>query len=379
MSIYEKMLILELEHIKNYYDISNNGFLPAEPITCLKDGPFVEWEKVMTILPELNKNKLVRSTILKLPQFSWQDLKEPWQIKRAYVVLSLLTNSYVHSETLPDKIPSILAIPLWNVSELLGINPILTHAAVDLYNWDLKDKNKNFELDNLKSNNLLTGSPDEEWFYLVMVAIEQIGGRIINSLINILVDQLNNKIDKNNLVKNLGFIVQDLNSINKILVRMNEKCNPDIFYNQLRPYLGGWETKGMIYEGVSEEPQKYVGGSAAQSSLFQAIDCAFSIDHKDEYFNKIKDYMPDKHRKFINFIKSNLHIDLIVKNLNDIRCNFLFNTSVKLLERFRMLHYGLVYKYIIKMDKTSLDEIKGTGGTNLTTFLKQSIKETTTN
>lgn len=363
--------------IKEHFDITDNGFLPSESVKFLT-GQFVDWENVMKKLPEINKSKNIREILSTLPEFRWQDLNESWQYKRAYVILTLMTNSYVHFEDKhPEKIPAKLAVPLWNVSKYLGINPILTHAAVDLFNWDLKDKNGKFELDNLKSVSLLTGTRDEEWFYLIMVAIEKVGGDILNTFIKILVDQENNLLNSAKMEKYLEKTVENMNAINNILMRMKENCNPDIFYNVLRPYLSGWDVNGIIYEGVSDEPMKYVGGSAAQSSLFQVIDCAFNINHKDEYFERIKEYMPNKHKNFINFVKSNIKIYEIIKTFDDTKINCLFNECIKSLEKFRTLHYGIVHRYIIKMIPTGADGAKGTGGTELSSFLKQSIKETT--
>lgn len=63
-----------------------------------------------------------------------------------------------------------------------------------------------------------------------------------------------------------------------------ERCDPYVFYKKLRQILSGWNNNpvvpdGIIYEGVSDEPKKYNGGSAAQSSTIQAIDIALGIRH----------------------------------------------------------------------------------------------------
>jgi hypothetical protein len=63
-----------------------------------------------------------------------------------------------------------------------------------------------------------------------------------------------------------------------------ERCDPYVFYKKLRQILSGWSNNpavpdGIVYEGVSDEPKKYNGGSAAQSSTIQAIDIALGIKH----------------------------------------------------------------------------------------------------
>lgn len=39
--------------------------------------------------------------------------------------------------------------------------------------------------------------------------------------------------------------------------------------------------KGLVYEGVQEEPMEYSGGSAAQSSLLHCFDELLGIKHEE--------------------------------------------------------------------------------------------------
>lgn len=376
----------QIQLILSKYDISENGFLPKKPVPKLT-GVFEQWEQIVTQLPELNKNKTTREAIDALDDLglNWlYILNDPWQVKRAYVVLSLLTNSYVFSDNIrvAQVIPKKLAVPLWSTASKLGISPILTHAAVDLFNWELIDSNKPFELDNLKSTSLMTGAVDEEWFYLVMVAIEQHGGPIIRQMLEL--SMLGDLVDIKLVSQRLSIIESKLQILCKIIKRMNEKCDPEFFYNKLRPFIGGWKNNdalpnGMVYGGVSKEAKYYYGGSAAQSTLIQVIDHAFGINHESPYFIEIREYMPKSHREFIQYVKDNLNIKQFVEEYNDSQLNNILENCIKNLVQFRKLHYDLVTNYIIKQknkqDKDS--ETKGTGGTLLKKFLKSAIKETT--
>ncbi len=374
------------------YDLTEYGFLTMTAIPKLSES-FDEWEQVVAHLPELNKNHLTRAAINRLETFEWSQLKDPWQWKRAYVVLTLLTNSYVFSESPPaTKIPSKLAVPLVEVSIHLGINPILTHAAVDLYNWDIIDPAKPFGLDNLKSVSLMTGTRSEEWFYLIMVAIEKVGGNIISNILDIMDDIQRNH--HGGIVVALQEINSSLGKCCDIIKRMKENCKPEIFWNNLRPFLAGWKNNdnlpnGMIYEDVTPRPLEFFGGSAAQSSLFQVIDAVFGIKHDSEYFNEILDYMQKKHRECIKFVEKNVKLGEYIKDANLDALNKCYNDCIKTVEKFRKLHYGLVYTYIIKMVKKEKGETlteeneentesseKGTGGTDLRSFLNQSIEDT---
>jgi indoleamine 2,3-dioxygenase len=291
-----------------------------------------------------------------------------------------------------QSIPNKLAKPLCYVSDYLGINPILTHAAVDLYNWYLFDPNEPFDLDNLRSKNLITGTEDEERFYLVMVAIEKIGGQVIKELLHMQCindDTTINKLDKIIMIESqLVIINESILKMISVIKRIREKCKPDVFYNVLRPFLSGWENNekipdGMLYEGVYEERKFYCGGSAAQSSLFQILDAAFGITHSDKYFEKIRNYMPKTHRTFIDFVKQNIDVKKIISD-NDSHENntTLFQRCVTNLMTFRSCHMRIVREYILnqipskKTDEIATDSVKGTGGTALVTFLNDSIKDT---
>jgi len=91
-------------------------------------------------------------------------------------VLSFLANAYVWaSKEEPEassKLPQAIALPFLQVSSSLGLNPVVCHASVVLWNWTRIDPRGPLELDNVQTVHLYTGSMDESWFYLVTVAVE---------------------------------------------------------------------------------------------------------------------------------------------------------------------------------------------------------------
>jgi indoleamine 2,3-dioxygenase len=437
---------MSYQSIFDRFDLTDYGFLPSSPIPrfCNEEirsdhpthvcGANCQWEKVMNDLHLHNSDEDTRQVIMDLPDFDLKAITEDALLKRSYVILTLFANSYVWcGKPFAQTLPSKLAVPLHEVSKQLGIAPILTHASVDLYNWELEDPDLPFSLDNLKSQDLLTGTPDEQWFYLIMVAIEQVGGNVIKRMLDIQqmmegpketrflpgmfssvwTSAIGNSVkwvfDYSKMEQALNDIDIDLKKMCAIIKRMKEKCQPDVFWNVLRPYLAGWENNehlphGLIYEGVSDTPFEYCGGSAAQSSLFASIDAAFGVEHADDYFEKIKMYMPAKHRDFILYVKDSIQIKEYVESEGDNTLKEAFDKVISTIKEFRQLHHGLVIRYILRMvrketnaatdgtestDKSEADDDsnsstrgddnssdKGTGGTDLRTFLKTSIKET---
>ena len=58
--------------------------------------------------------------------------------QRAFVVLSFLAHFYVWSQfpsLVRDRIPDSVAKPWIAISDYLGLNPVLCHAGVVLWNW----------------------------------------------------------------------------------------------------------------------------------------------------------------------------------------------------------------------------------------------------
>lgn len=382
--------------IYKQFDITSYGFISEKPIPRLTNE-FQPWEDFMDQLPELNRLQQTRTQVMTLPDFPWQTLSSPDECKRAYTILTLLTNSYVHSQDPPiNRLPAKIAVPVAKVSEYLGIKPLMTHATVDLYNWRIKDETQPFSLDNLESISLITGTPDESWFYLIMVAIEKEGGRVID-----LIFDSWDGIQYNSpslVLKSLKQMNLHLKDICAIVKRMKENCKPEVFWNQLRPYLSGWTDKdrfpdGLLYEGAYFKPMVLNGGSAAQSSLFATIDAALQIHHADAYFNMIMDYMPGKHREFILFVRENVHILDYVNAIKSDDLMGAYDDVIKTITKFRDLHYGLVFRYIIKMvyddivreggEVPGLKELEstldGSGGTKLRNFLKGALRDTSNN
>lgn len=376
----------DIDNIKKTFQISKeHGFLPEqEP---LKELPikYKSLDYIANNLPTLIKNGELKQYVDNLELNDIDELSQE-QVQRLYTILSLIIHAYIWNPlSTATFIPKQLAIPWHSSAAKLGIAPVLTHAAVDLYNWKLVGSS--FILDNLESINTMTGTVDEQWFYLIMTDIERQGGAIINALLDIINNIEDNDVDK--VIFNMNIIKNTINNMSKTVNRMKEKCNPDTFFDVLRPYLGGWSSKddkvpfydGIIYEGVSTEKIKYVGGSAAQSSLIPCIDSVLNINHEDTFFQSMRQYMPKPHADFIEFLKNNLNLIEFINNSNNNELVMLHNDCVRYLVKFRRAHYGLADKYIIQMvaKRSKNSVIRGSGDTELEKFLQKAIDETIVN
>jgi len=382
-----------LESVMNVYDISTNGFIPETNEANLPEN-YAEWEDVCRQLPELIHNKTLDSVIESLPLISVEELVTPAQKKRAYLIFCMIGNGYLWKngkEDVPKCLPENIAYPWFRVAKALGLKPILTHAAVDLYNCVWDPNMKNADPDQMDCLYTITGTRDEKWFFLIMSAIELEGSKGIHISLRL----LKAFHDKNNeaIIKELADLSENIHHVELLLRRTLEKddtgeykCHPDVFWNQLRIYLGGTADPtvfpdGLEFESIEGGFERNNGGSAAQSSLIQLYDAVLGVAHVSIHTRKflllMRYYMPEKHRFFLEDMENVSEIRDYVMMTNDTDMTEAFNKCIENLTQFRKYHYYIVQRYIIdKLPAEAAKHAKGSGGTTLNGFLVISEKET---
>ncbi|XP_073854800.1 indoleamine 2,3-dioxygenase 2 isoform X14 [Macaca fascicularis] len=149
---------------------------------------------------------------------------------------------------------------------------------------------------------------------------------------------------------------------------------------------------GLMYEGVSKEPLKYSGGSAAQSTVLHAFDEFLGIRHSKEsadFLYRMRDYMPPSHKAFIEDIHSAPSLRDYVLSSGQDHLLTAYNQCVQALVDLRSYHITMVTRYLItaaakaKRGKPNhlpgppqALEDRGTGGTAVMSFLK-SVRDKT--
>jgi indoleamine 2,3-dioxygenase len=354
------------------------GFLPAEDPLEHLPSEFEAWESIAAQIPALLMAEKLRFTLDNLVPLNISHLENKRQLRRAMLLLSIFGSTYVWGGANPaTTIPRGIAIPWWGVAEKLGRPPMLSHASAVLENWRRLDKSQPVNLKNIASLQLFLGGLDERWFYQATVAIEAKGTPAIVALVEAQKAVVYNQIEA--LAKQLKKIVSVMADIQAALLQIPEKCDPYIFYHRVRPFLGGWPEPGVVYEGVSDTPQKFTGGSAAQSSLIQSLDAGLGIKHQEEksksFLLAMRSYMPPAHRKFIEFLEASPSVREYVFNHQDTHPDLcdLYNECVSGLNNFRKTHMELASIYILRQ---APQDIRGTGGTNFVGFLKEVKKDT---
>nr|BBA46269.1 indoleamine 2,3-dioxyganese - IV [Blepharisma stoltei] len=348
-----------------------SSFIPSAPPSI---APISQ-----TLLPHIDLVNSIKSSpadiihqIKRLPQFDSSTIyHDNHQVELATLLHAMIVSAYYwHSDPPLPRIPSNIAIPFCDLNKHLSRAPVLTIISTQFYNWKLKDESKPFHPNNIEALFTFSGTEDEVQFYHCATYIEYLG----NSIINAIPSLYNGALAKNEIeVKNsLKIFAKTLKEAKKALGLVYQKVDPNVFYFGFRKYLKSFDG-GVIYEGVSDTPQKLMGPTAAQSPLMRLVDTIFDLNSNNEFLLRIPMYMQKEHRDLVAFAErnrpNNLREAAISLNASDE-----WNSAIGELCNFRSAHSKLAYNYIIKPSQGG--ESKGTGGSSLEAFLSALIENT---
>ena len=372
-------------------------FLPEkDPLTNYKSSSR-SLDRIFDIanrLPKLLLTGRIQQTIdnLKVNDLSLNSLikkNDIREIKLAMVHLSFISHAYIWGSKTPSKIlPEVVAKPWVNLSSILGRPPILSYASYCLDNWFKIDNDQPISLDNVALINNFLGGVDEDWFVTIHVCIEDASGDAIDAAYKL--SKLNETNNVNDFSIELRRIIKSLKAVNKIFSRMPEKCDPYVYYHRVRPYIFGTKDnpdlkQGLIYENqFNNEPQFFRGETGAQSSIIPLLDGALGVEHTNDnlrhYLNEMRDYMPPKHRKMIEYVEKTSQAKKFIDKSKKLTKEY--NGCLEEIRKFRAMHLEYAATYIHKQAQvnntfgTGGSTIRGTGGTPFMKYLKKHRDET---
>lgn len=377
------------------FEVTSNGFLPEGlPLQRLPDPYYAPWECLMHNLAAHIQDNTFRTHIDNLPILSLDHLKNKQEERRAYLILTFFVHGYVWGGAAPAEVlPPSVTVPLLELSDRLGLPPVATFASFNL--WNFTSSNQTLDLTDVESIRALhtfTGTEDESWFYTVSVAIEAQGAYIIPILLQglhalqslvcspqttttrSLIDDNDPESDNESYsepypntrappkghqaalttaTRSLTELKTCIVKMGQILDKLHSKCDTDVFYHRIRPFLAGSKNMaaaglphGVFYdEGPAFDDKKGAcrrgeyrqlrGGSNGQSSLIQFLDIVLGVEHSNSgasspetasstpgqpresgrteegvpgaglsektmsFHQEVRAYMPRQHRKFL--------------------------------------------------------------------------------
>ncbi|KAH9481098.1 Indoleamine 2,3-dioxygenase [Psilocybe cubensis] len=374
-------------------------------LTNLEKTTSSRWRESVRQLPVLATEELSNSAIL---------------LRRAHLVLAYILHFYVQSLPLTAEIliPESIGVPLLEVSSKLDIPPLLTFSDTVLYNWRFRDEESAEDSvptpDNIRSQTLFTNLVDEEEFYLCSARIELRGVEILE-LMRVTMDEtfVGDVIAVSRIKEYLKTIARVIGELKALLMSVKQGCDPDVYYNKVRPWFRGEDsaetTRKWNFEGLDKHPHlklptELSGPSAGQSSMVHVLDVFLGVDHqatspgKPSFMSRMQSYMPRNHRLFLDHLKANPRpLRAFVVDANNAELLSAYNQAVMSLKEFRDAHMIIATLYILgparrasklandiaEHDSTTKSRapvgwtpVKGTGGTELVKFLKDTRTRT---
>lgn len=391
------------------FDITlERGFLPSEdPLKTFagmvtSDNTHIEamqLENFAAQIPKLMAAGIFRQKVDKLSQSEFQmpfkvlGLSTEAELKRAMMLLSFMGHAYMWGGTEPaTTIPPAIARPWEHVASRLGRPPILSYVSYAHDNWYRLDRTKGITLDNIALLQNFLGGVDEEWFTMIHVAMEaQAGPAAVNILGAI---EAGKADDLQTVTSCLLEVAVAVGNMYSTFCRMPERCDPYVYYTRVRPYIAGTKQNpltpdGVVYAGTKNtEPRLYRGETGAQHSLVPGLDGALGVVHKKgvmlNYLMEMRQYMPPKHRAFIEYCETESTIASLVKKHGKKNPKLVeaYNMCLTWLETFRSKHleYANTYIHLQSQTKTSVGSggstTVGTGGTPFMEYLTKHRDET---
>lgn len=354
------------------FDISRYGFLtdPHSIPIQLPNG-FEEYNEVVEAIED-NNGLFFRSLVNALekgkPQKFYYNLVKNLTFaekKQVYSLFTFVVQKYIRCMGIndtPTEIPYELGIVWSECAKEFNLPCVTSYAATILYNCIFDPSG------NIESRHAISGTNDELHFYKVHMKIEACGANVLKSMY--FLDTTN----KESIMRALLQVDKAIKRITELMRTMYDGCDPEVFWINIRHYLGGFTERNGLPNGLKVKDTnmafKFDGGSAAQSTLIQAFDIFLGVSHGSEHGSHFlleqRNYMPVKHHDFLKALEHsypNNFLKNLISEFDDEEMTTAFNKCISSLKLFRQVHYDLVHKYVIRFITGNAQSIHGKGGT----------------
>lgn len=364
--------------------IPKRAFLPeSDPLESLPQE-YKAWDELGAELPALLAAGQARRVLSRMPALDPRALTSAPMQERALGLLSVFGHAAVHEswrQASASSVPASIAVPWAAVAKSLGRFPVLTYASHGLNNWRLLDASGAICLGNVAPLRNFFGGLDENWFVAVHVDIEARAAPLVAAAVAAQAAANQDKLGE--LKGALGKVADVLQGMTKTLKRVRENCDPDIFFNRVQPFMQGM--RDVVYEGVDElggKPQRFPGGSGAQSTLLPLLDGALGVQHADDalitYLHELRNYMPAEHQAFLASVEQGPSVRQYVVAHQEGGLIEPYNRCIDALGHFRAEHLEMSIEYIQRPAQRQAGKRgeHGTGGSPFLGYLKKHREET---
>lgn len=294
------------------------------------------------------------------------------ELRRAHLVLTFMVQFYAHTTPPMEAItiPRSLVVPLLGVSRELNHAPFVTYSDHDLHNWSLKDPHGQDAIpmrENIQPRLTLSGTTDEAGMYLVGLRMELKGAEALELLgLSTKEIEAGNDIDVGRITTYLTQTTKVIEELKGILMTTKELVRPEIFFNDIRPWLVGadadkWGRK-WVWEGKEEVKDseqmltKVSSPTAGQSPLIPTLDAYLGIeedDSKRSFLDRVRVYMDHQHEEYLQSLRLRKKIirsfvqGIAKERGTNTPVVVAYNAAVQAMKSLRDAHLVIVTLYII--------------------------------
>jgi indoleamine 2,3-dioxygenase len=373
----------DLQETSVYWSVTDDlGFLPyaaQEPhrLAECRVAELVAAESLAQDLPRITDNEFM-ARVWTLGETTPDIIRDltPTQAEAAARAYTFVATRIIHDGHLqPDRtLDARVARPLWWLAQRVRRAPCLTYATYVLANWQNPVRRRTPPED-FEVQTTFTGTPDEAWFVAVHLAIESVGGEIIDGLARCERGITEDSVD--DVTAGLAIVESALLWSASVFPRIEERLDATVFTEQVRKYLFGYQD--VRFDAPPDSPMvSYIGETGAQSGAIRAADAGLGVAHSAEVMHSITQflsYAPPPHRlflkaavelgqRFTRYVRENPNNTALRRGYQDARVA---------LGGFRETHLATVKKYLVGA-KSPYPE-QGTGGTQFQNWLRQLAKE----
>lgn len=278
-----------------------------------------------------------------------------------------------------DRLPQNIAEPLCLLAQKLGVKPFMEYAlSYALMNWKKKKSTVGMEFPNLELIRSFTGSPSEAGFILVHVTMVSKTGPLVAAT---------NKVLKAAEAKNIKQLELSMRAFMNVMQKINDemetmwtRSDPD-HYKEFRTFIMGIKNQpmfpnGVIYDGVSSEPQAYRGESGANDSIIPTADNLFQLFERmppnplTEILADFRTYRPSEHAAWVSYVEAQAkRVNVRDVALSTPNSAVVYLANLDQIRQFRQRHWNFTKQYILKHTSHPV----ATGGSPIATWLPNQL------
>ncbi len=364
-------------HNDTYIPDRTWGFLNSDAQTTTPPPIYADLISLAQNMGDLLREKKLRGTFDNAEAIELPSGLSQSQYRQLWTMYGMLSSAYVFSiyEDEAKMLPKSLAVPLYKLSQQLGVPPILNYDAYVYNNFQVISGNG----DPIKPESykpLLTFSspkdPEhegEKWFIVIHVAAERAIGPAIAELAkaqNILAAGGSSQ----DVIDRLNAITAGLGNMAANIARMQERLSVESYHQTTRKYV--FPFNGVVFEGVPElngEPQNLRGETGGQSPVPRALAAFLGLEHKSVDMADLGRHMLPDHQGYVIRLATNPP----VKDYLNARPELVepYNAALKALADFRTGHMRMAGAYLAQHG-----HVQGTGGSTFQTYLRANRDDT---